>query len=124
MANFKYAKHTAGMTLAMLELPANGAVEIGELVDSTLAPALAADSSVKFLAMSDADDAADVLLLPLLNGTVLKGTVDDDGGISEGDSVGISDTQELDANASNALFIALEDGGAGDEINVLLMAGL
>lgn len=124
MATFRYKKHTAGMTLGMLELPANGAIEAGELIDATLAPAAAADSAVKFIAMEDADDGDNVLLMPILNGTVLEGTVDSAGGISAGDSIGISDTQELDEDAANDLFIAMEDGGAGDKINVLVIAGM
>lgn len=127
MADFRYKKHSAGMTIGMLELPANGALEEGDLVDVTLAKAAAADDSVKFIAMEDAEDGADVLLMPLLNGTVLEGTVNGDGGISEGDSIGISvssDNQVLDADAANSLFIAMEDGGDGDKINVLLIAGM
>lgn len=127
MADFRYKKHSAGMTVGMLELPANGAVEQGDLIDSTLAKADASDADIKFIAMEDADDGADVLLMPVLNGTVLEGTVDSGGGVSAGDSVGIAvatDTQEIDENAANSLFIAMEDGSDGDSINVLVIAGM
>ena len=127
MADFKYANHAAGLTIANIEQAANGALEIGDLVDSTLAKAAAADTSAKFLAQSDASDGDDVLLMPLLNGTVLKGVVNGDGGVTAGASVGIaiaSDAQVIDADAANSLFIALEAGSAGDTINVMVIAGM
>ena len=127
MADFKYANHAAGMTIGVIAQTAASAIEAGDLVDVGLEKAAAADTSVKFLAMSDAESGAEVELMPLLNGTILKGTVNGDGGVSEGDSIGIAvatNAQVLDADASNSLFIALEDGAAAAEIKVLVIAGM
>lgn len=125
MANFMFDKQTVGKTSSLFEIELNGTVEIGDLVDDGVEKADESDSAIYYLAMDGGDDGDSILMTPLISGvTVLRGTVNSDGGITSGDLVGIDANQELDADASNDLFVALEDGSDGDVIRVLVIAGL
>lgn len=125
MATFSYDKQTVGKTTNMFEYPLTATVAIGELISSAGAVADASSTSVEFIAHEGGDSGDSVLVSPVISGvTILEGVVDADGGVSAGDSVGIDASQNIDANASNDLFIALEDGDAGDSIRVLVTAGL
>lgn len=126
MANFIYKKQTVGKTTSAFEVPITATVAIGDLITSDGSPAGTAASTIEFIAMEGGTSGdSPILAMPTISGiTILEGTVDATSGVTAGENVGIDDSQNVDQNASNDLFLVLEDAGTGEQVKLLVTAGL
>lgn len=126
MAILSYSRQTVGKTPVQFSMPiGSGGINRGELITSGGVAATSGDSAIEALAMEDGASGEDVVVMPLTSGIhMLKGTVDSAGSVTHGDNVGINNSFEIDADAANSLFIALNDGSSGETIELLVSAGV
>jgi hypothetical protein len=122
--DFKYVGQSSGATVASQKVIAGEAVEAGDFLDAGRAKAVAADTALSWYVLEDADNAAEVTVIPVLPGMIFEGTTD--GAVATlGLAVSLAGTTtqviDADAGAGTAFFRALDVVTGADTIRVMYM---